>query len=177
MPYIKQEQRDFIEQQPNDLLAKIGQSLGTLKGEDKIVCAQYVAFSWLRSLYPTQNNFQQPKFFEANNSTFTQIDSLTQEIALNLSKLNEEQGGADGLLNYTLTRFFNESFVAARYKDYNDIIGILESLKSHFPSIASLGMLTCCQMEYYRKYAAPYEDLKEDENGKVLRPQALSTSY
>lgn len=177
MPYIKQEQRDAIEENPNDLLAKIGNQLGLLNGEYKIICAQYVAFSWLRTLYPTQNHLQQPKKFESNTQIFNEIDSLSQKIALNLSKINEAQGGADGLLNYTLTRFFNESFVAPRYKDYNDIIGILESLKTHFPSIASIGMLTCCQMEYYRKYAAPYEDLKEDENGKVLRPQAQSTSY
>ena len=29
-------------------------------------------------------------------------------------------------------------------------------------------MLECCKLEFYRKAAAPYEDMKEMQNGKVL---------
>ena len=42
-------------------------------------------------------------------------------------------------------------FPDARYTDYNEIIGFLE----------------CCKLEYYRKKAGPYEDVKEQENGPV----------
>lgn len=57
----------------------------------------------------------------------------------------------DGILNYTITKMLIELYPDARYHDYNEIIGMLE----------------CCKLEFYRKMAAPYEDLKEIENGSV----------
>jgi hypothetical protein len=83
----------------------------------------------------------------------------------------ESGGGLEGLLNYLLTRLFNEVYRAPRYRDFNEIVGILESLIARCPGddIAILGVLRCCQLEYYRKYAAPYEDVKEAENGPVAR--------
>lgn len=80
-------------------------------------------------------------------------------------------GGLDGLLNYLLTRLFNETYPTPRYRDFNEIVGILESLIARCTAddILVLGMLRCCQLEYYRKYAAPYEDVKEAENGAVAQ--------
>ena len=77
------------------------------------------------------------------------IDNLAAEIA----KLHagKDKPNKDGLLNYSLTRLLNKLYPDARYRDYNEIIGMLE----------------CCKLEYYRKYASPYEDQKEQENGAV----------
>lgn len=64
-------------------------------------------------------------------------------------------GGRAGILNYVITDMLDSCFGPlsdAKYKDYNEAIGMLE----------------CCKLEFYRKAAAPYEDLKEKENGKVL---------
>lgn len=77
------------------------------------------------------------------------IDSLAQ-------KINEIHGKnpaqtRDGLLNFAVTEILNETFPDARYTDFNEIIGFLE----------------CCKLEYYRKKIAPYEDVKEKENGPV----------
>lgn len=60
-----------------------------------------------------------------------------------------------GVLNYVITSLIDSCYGPlsdAKYKDYNEAIGMLE----------------CCKMEFYRKAAAPYEDLKERENGSVL---------
>lgn len=58
-----------------------------------------------------------------------------------------------GDLNYCITSICN-NFLKAEGKSYatvNDIIGVLE----------------CAKMEFYRRVAAPYEDIKLTENGDV----------
>lgn len=60
-----------------------------------------------------------------------------------------------GILNYVITVLIDNAYgplSGAKYRDYNEAIGMLE----------------CCKLEFYRKAAAPYEDLKEKENGSVL---------
>ena len=60
-----------------------------------------------------------------------------------------------GILNYVITSLIDSCYGPlsnAKYKDYNEAIGMLE----------------CCKLEFYRKAAAPYEELKERENGSVL---------
>ncbi len=60
-----------------------------------------------------------------------------------------------GILNYVITVLIDNAYGPlsnAKYKDYNEAIGMLE----------------CCKLEFYRKAAAPYEDMKEKQNGKVL---------
>jgi len=57
----------------------------------------------------------------------------------------------DGLLNYTITKLIKDLYPDATYHDYNEVIGLLES----------------CKLEVYRKMVAPYEDVKELENGSV----------
>ena len=60
-----------------------------------------------------------------------------------------------GELNYALTQlcvdYLFEENPEPTYSDYNDIIGVLESVK----------------LEFYRRMVTPYEDKKLMENGDV----------
>ena len=63
-----------------------------------------------------------------------------------------------GELNYLLTAICKEyakysvqDISAARYQAHNDIIGALEG----------------CKLEFYRRFTAPYEDIKIRANGEV----------
>ncbi len=88
------------------------------------------------------------------------IDALSEKIK-ELHAANPAQT-RDGLLNFSLTEVLNQVFPDARYTDYNEIIGFLE----------------CCKLEYYRKKIAPYEDLKERENGPVRQfDQGMNKGY
>ena len=70
-----------------------------------------------------------------------------------LKAIEKESIDKIGNLNYLVTVlcniYLNES--GECYRTYNEIIGVLE----------------CAKQEYYRKYVAPYEDIKEKENGKI----------
>lgn len=57
----------------------------------------------------------------------------------------------DGLLNYAFTRIMNQVYPEPNYHEINEKIGLLE----------------CAKLENYRTLAAPYEDLKADQNGHV----------
>lgn len=87
-------------------------------------------------------------------------ENYRQELQENIDQLakkiqsihqNHPEQTRDGLLNFAVTELLNEVFPDARYTDFNELIGFLE----------------CCKLEYYRKKIAPYEDLKEQENGAV----------
>ncbi len=56
-----------------------------------------------------------------------------------------------GNLNYVITSLLLSSY-GRKYGDINEAVGVLE----------------CAKLEFYRKFAAPYEDQKEFENGSVL---------
>ncbi|PLX26143.1 hypothetical protein C0581_05030 [Candidatus Parcubacteria bacterium] len=56
-----------------------------------------------------------------------------------------------GDLNYTITKLLLLNKGEGRYKDWNELVGALES----------------CKLELYRKHIAPYEDEKIKENGDV----------
>jgi len=68
-------------------------------------------------------------------------------------ELDDPNNNTEGNLNYTITRLIKLVYgqVTSSYRDVNDVIGMLE----------------CIKLEYYRKLAAPYEDVKEIENGVV----------
>lgn len=60
--------------------------------------------------------------------------------------------GSMGDLNYTITRLcdaYLSTEEGIRYSRLNDLVGALE----------------CAKLELYRRVAAPYEDLKAQENG------------
>ena len=82
-----------------------------------------------------------------------ELGALVQKLR-SMEEFNSNNGRA-GVLNYVITYLIDSCYGPlsdAKYKDYNEAIGMLE----------------CCKLEFYRKAAAPYEDLKERENGSVL---------
>ena len=81
-----------------------------------------------------------------------ELDALKRKL-FNLDGFNTD--GRAGILNYLITDLLDTCYgplSEAKYKDYNEAIGMLE----------------CCKLEFYRKAAAPYEDMKAKENGAVL---------
>lgn len=56
----------------------------------------------------------------------------------------------DGELNYVVTKILKEIY-PLRYFHINKAVGVLE----------------CIKLEYYRRVAAPYEDLKIEETGDI----------
>ena len=85
-----------------------------------------------------------------------EIDAEINILVYRLKNLIEDNSSIRaGTLNYTITKLIDGLYgplEKAGYKDYNEAIGMLE----------------CCKLEFYRKAAAPYEDLKLRENGAVL---------
>jgi hypothetical protein len=85
-----------------------------------------------------------------------EIDAEINILVSRLKNLIEDNPSIRaGTLNYTITKLIDGLYgplEKAGYKDYNEAIGMLE----------------CCKLEFYRKAAAPYEDLKLRENGAVL---------
>jgi hypothetical protein len=72
------------------------------------------------------------------------IDNLTAELT------SDGVDNITGNLNYIITKLFIKS-KPKRYKDYNELIGVLE----------------CCKLEFYRRVIAEYEHSKKLENGDV----------
>ena len=71
-----------------------------------------------------------------------------EELTSMLKALPPEE--VDGELNYVVTRILKEVY-PLRYYHINKAIGVLE----------------CIKQEFYRRVAAPYEDLKMKESGDV----------
>lgn len=73
------------------------------------------------------------------------FDSSIEEIA----EVVENEGD----LNYIFTSLIHKRLenVGLKYQTVNNLIGMLE----------------CCKLELYRIIAAPYEDIKKQENGNV----------
>lgn len=80
------------------------------------------------------------------------VDGKINELveAINLAPFTTEP---DGVLNYAIIRLIQKSMLqqGITYGDLERCVGLLE----------------CCKLELYRKAAAPYEDEKETQNGKV----------
>ncbi len=72
------------------------------------------------------------------------LDLKIKELA---NTINTDQRA--GELNYTITKLLLALKGAGKYKDYNELMGALESAK----------------LEFYRREIAPYEDIKVEENG------------
>ncbi len=78
----------------------------------------------------------------------SKYDVVLRELIEILKALPPEE--IDGELNYIITRLLKDIY-PRKYFHINKAIGVLESAK----------------LEYYRRVAAPYEDLKIKENGEV----------
>lgn len=77
---------------------------------------------------------------------------INKEARLELDTLMRDPDTA-GELNYEITRMCRLYVLdkGTSYQTINDIIGALEG----------------CKLEFYRRFAAPYEDRKIEENGDV----------
>jgi hypothetical protein len=75
---------------------------------------------------------------------------LDQHIKALAETINPDQRA--GELNYSITKLLLALKGEGRYKDYNELIGALESAK----------------LEFYRRQVGPYEDVKVKENGDVF---------
>ena len=75
-------------------------------------------------------------------------DKVLKELVSILKALPPEE--IDGELNYVVTKMLKEIY-PLRYFHINKAIGVLE----------------CAKLEFYRRVAAPYEDIKIKESGDV----------
>lgn len=75
-------------------------------------------------------------------------EKVLQELLGILKALPPEE--VDGELNYVVTKILKEVY-PLRYFHINKAVGVLE----------------CIKLEFYRRVAAPYEDLKIKESGDV----------
>ncbi len=75
-------------------------------------------------------------------------EKTLQELVDTLKALPPEE--VDGELNYVMTKIL-KSIYPLRYYHINKAIGVLE----------------CIKLEFYRRVAAPYEDLKIKDSGDV----------
>jgi len=75
-------------------------------------------------------------------------EKILQELVKILKALPPEE--IDGELNYVVSKMLREIY-PLRYFHINKAVGVLE----------------CIKLEYYRRVAAPYEDLKIEETGDI----------
>jgi hypothetical protein len=89
--------------------------------------------------------------------TREQVDENIIALATNITRTAEEIDdlfrSLPGIMNYSISQLIEYVYPVndCGYKEFNEVIGFLESLK----------------MEYYRKMVAPYEDVKERQNGPI----------
>lgn len=81
------------------------------------------------------------------------LDGAIESLASAVRRFHDGVNNASiaGVLNYCITRLMLESAKPARYHDIALLTGVLENVKQ----------------EFYRMFAAPYEDGKIKENGPV----------
>jgi flagellin-specific chaperone FliS len=87
-----------------------------------------------------------------NEETRLPLDPIIDELHRTLvgMMLDDEAVNLEACLNYTITRLLRKCY-GNKYSEINDAIG----------------MLGCVTQEFYRTVAAPYEDIKRDENGDI----------
>ncbi len=76
------------------------------------------------------------------------VNTKIKDLCSAIKELGKEDRA--GVLNYTVSCVLNELY-ELRYSEVNEAVGVLE----------------CIKQEYYRRVAAPYEDIKIKENGDV----------
>ena len=92
------------------------------------------------------------------NSKRIYLDPVIEELHRTLveMEMDDESTNTEGNLNYAITRLLMMVYGnsdSTSYRDINDAIGVLESVK----------------LEFYHKVARPYEDQKCFENGDIER--------
>jgi len=83
----------------------------------------------------------------------SQLDPAIRRLADQIRAHHDGQSNASiaGILNYAVTRLVLDAMKPSRYHDIALVTGVLENVKQ----------------EFYRKFAAPYEEEKIKENGPV----------
>lgn len=76
------------------------------------------------------------------------VDALAAAVR---RKAAEHEGGFEGYLNYAITRLVLGVIPARRYASIARVTGVLENVKQ----------------EFYRRYAAPYEEEQVERSGDV----------
>lgn len=84
------------------------------------------------------------------------LDDLLENLMIGIHTLTDEKGKhitpGPGVYNYVFSKLLSVPYgYQTSYGKVNEAIGILE----------------CAKLEFYRRIAAPYEDVKKDENGDV----------
>ena len=80
------------------------------------------------------------------------LDPAIDELAAAVrAKAEERDGSFEGFLNYAITRLVLGVLPSRRYASIARATGVLENVKQ----------------EFYRRYAAPYEDEQIDKSGDV----------
>lgn len=89
-----------------------------------------------------------------------QLDAEINQLIKQLEGLQTKWGPVvtAGNINYAVTRILKHFY---GYVDGQDITTNYAKINN------AIGVLSCIQLEYYRKTAAPYEEQKEFENGSV----------
>lgn len=77
-----------------------------------------------------------------------ELDKIIEQILIFMQKLPEQE--RDGCLNYLFTKTLKTLFKPS-YFNYERI----------------MGLLSCIQQEFYRRWISPYEDSKMKEHGDV----------
>lgn len=84
-----------------------------------------------------------------NRTDRKQYQNILNELATMVPK---DPRSRPGHMNYIISLLINKVYgTELRYSDHNEVIG----------------MLTCAQQEFYRRYTAPYEDKKITEQGDL----------
>lgn len=78
-----------------------------------------------------------------------ELDALIQRLR---AELDADPDGYEGLLNYTITSLCLGTIPGRRYRYIARTTGVLENVKQ----------------EFYRRYAAPYEDEQIEKSGDVF---------
>lgn len=80
------------------------------------------------------------------------LDPAIDELAAAVrTKADARDGSFEGFLNYAITRLILEVLPSRRYASIARATGVLENVKQ----------------EFYRRYAAPYEDEQIEQSGDV----------
>ncbi len=80
------------------------------------------------------------------------LDQAIERLAASVrAKADEHDGAFEGFLNYAITRLVLEVLPSRRYASIARATGVLENVKQ----------------EFYRRYAAPYEDEQIEKSGDV----------
>ena len=80
----------------------------------------------------------------------TELEGPINNVVEALSHADKER--LAGEINYIFTTILNKIYDSPRYRDFNEIVGILE----------------CVKLEHYRRRISNYEDMKAAENGDVF---------